>query len=449
MAVPQNVVVFLTDQERFDCMGAYGNPCGLTPNFDRMAKEGTFAEYAFTPQPVCGPARGVLQTGKYATTIGIHHNRIPLSPKHYSLAHYFNGAGYHTGYIGKWHLGSTTFAVPEEDRAEYQYWLGANSLETASTVYDTVVYDNDNKAVKLPGYRVDALTDAAIRYIDQHQNEPFFLFLSFLEPHHQNQHDSFPPPDVDKLTDYPFMPRDLAALGGNAWEKLPGYYSMVKRLDMALGRIQDALKSLHLDENTILLCTSDHGCHFRTRNGEYKRSCHDASIRIPMAFNGGVFSGGGCLQGMVSLVDVAPTLLDACGIPVPPDQQGRSILPLLRDRKNADWPDDVFVQISESQVGRCIRTRRWKYAVEALDRDPWNDSGADRYTETFLYDLEHDPHELANLVGYTSHRAVADVLAERLKKRMREAGEPVPEIIPAEPRKPAGHHKVFPGEELL
>lgn len=449
MGKKQNVIVFFTDQERFDCMGVYGNPCSLTPNFDRMAKRGTFAEYAFTPQPVCGPARGVLQTGKYATTVGIYRNRIPLKDRHPSLAHYFNQAGYHTGYIGKWHLGSTTFAVPEEDRAEYQYWLGANSLETASTVYNTVVYGNDNEPVKLPGYRVDALTDAAIRYVDQHQSEPFFLFLSFLEPHHQIQHDSFPPPESDKNEDYSFMPRDLAALGGSAWQQLPGYYSMVKRLDTALGRIQDALKSLNLDQNTILLFTSDHGCHFKTRNAEYKRSCHDASIRIPMAFDGGIFSGGGCLQGMVSLVDVAPTLLDACGISVPQDMQGRSILPLLRERQNAEWPDDIFVQISESQVGRSIRTRRWKYSVEALDKDPFQDSGSDRYTETFLYDLEHDPHELVNLIGYTSYRVVADVMAERLKKRMVEIGEDAPEIIPAKPRKPVGNLKVFPGEELL
>lgn len=445
----QNVIVFFTDQQRFDCMGAYGNPCGLTPNFDRMARRGTFAEYAFTPQPVCGPARGALQTGKYATTIGIHHNRIPLKDRHYSMAHYFNQAGYRTGYIGKWHLGSTTFAVPEEDRAEYQYWLGANSLETASTVYDTVVYGNDNEPVKLPGYRVDALTDAAVRYIDRHQTEPFFLFLSFLEPHHQNQHDSFPPPDVDKNSEYPFMPRDLAALGGTACQQLPGYYGMVRRLDAALGRIQDALKSLGLEKDTILLFTSDHGCHFKTRNAEYKRSCHDASIRIPMAFDGGCFSGGGSLQGMISLVDVAPTLLDACGISPPEDMQGCSILPLLRDRRGADWPDDIFVQISESQVGRCVRTRRWKYSVEALDKDPWNDSGAERYTETFLYDLEYDPHELTNLAGFTSHRGIADAMAERLKRRMIAAGEGVPEIIPAQPRQPSGHHKVFPGEELL
>lgn len=443
----QNVVVFLTDQQRFDSTGAGGNPCGLTPNFDRMARRGTFAEYAFTPQPVCGPARGCLQTGKYATTIGIHHNRILLPKEHKTIAQYFNDAGYHTGYIGKWHLGSTTFAVPEEERGGYQYWLGANSLESCSRVYSTVVYDNDNREVRLPGYRVDALTDAAIRYIDDHQKEPFFLFLSLLEPHFQNPHDSFPPPDVDKNTLYPYMPPDLGALGGTSWQHLPGYYGMVKRIDAALGRIQDALKSLGLDEDTIVLFTSDHGCHFKTRNSEYKRSCHDSSTRIPMAFDGGVMRGGGCLQGMVNLVDVAPTLLDACGLAVPDDMQGRSIMPLIR-HEDAAWPDDIFVQISETQVGRSIRTKRWKYSVEAPDKHPWNDSGSDRYVETFLYDLEQDPYELSNLIGFESHRKVADVMAARLKRRMAEIGEAMPEIIPAALVK-SGQRKLFPGEELL
>ena len=150
---------------------------------------------------------------------------------------------------------------------------------------------------------------------------------------------------------------------------------------------------------------------------------------------------------MVNLVDVAPTLLDACGLAVPDDMQGRSIMPLIR-HEDAAWPDDIFVQISETQVGRSIRTKRWKYSVEAPDKHPWNDSGSDRYVETFLYDLEQDPYELSNLIGFESHRKVANVMAVRLKRRMAEIGEAVPEIIPAAPVK-SGQRKLFPGEELL
>lgn len=442
-----NVIVFFTDQQRWDTTGAGGNPCGLTPNFDRMAQEGTWAKYAFTPQPVCGPARAALQTGKYAAAIHMHHNGLVLPKEHKTMAHYFNEAGYDTAYIGKWHLGDTRGAVPEDQRGEFRYWLGAGSLEHTSRPYDTVVYDHNDTPVKLPGYRVDALTDAAVRYIGKKHENPFFLFLSFLEPHFQNSNDSFPGPDSASPVTNPYIPPDLGALTGTSRQHLPGYYGMVKRLDECLGRIQDVLKSLHLTENTIVLFTTDHGCHFKTRNAEYKRSCHDSSIRIPMAFTGGPFSGGGCLQQLVSLIDVAPTLLDACGIPVPGDMQGRSILPLV-NRTACDWPDDVFAQISESQTGRTVRTHRWKYAVEAPGTDPIQDSGAGLYVETALYDLENDPYELDNLIGMAPLRPVADRMKKRLLRRMREAGEPLPEIQDA-PEQPARQHVLFDGEENL
>src|SRR5690606_15354483 len=111
---------------------------------------------------------------------------------------------------------------------------------------------------------------------------------------------------------------DLAALGGSAPGHLGGYWGMVKRLDEAFGRLLDALQSLGLADDTILLFTSDHGCHFQTRNSagrvaEYKRSCHESSIRVPALFAGPGFAGGGQLQQLVSLVDLPPTLLDACG----------------------------------------------------------------------------------------------------------------------------------------
>ena len=167
-----------------------------------------------------------------------------------------------------------------------------------------------------------------------------------------------------------WIPPDLAALGGSTHQHLAGYYGMVKRLDEALGRLLDALKSLGILENTILLFTSDHGCHFKTRNGEYKRSCHESSIRVPTALHGPGFHGGGRLPQLVSLIDLPPTLLDAAGLSVPEAMQGRSILPLLRGEAEAaeSWPEEMFVQISEAQVGRAVRTHRWKYGVDAPTR---------------------------------------------------------------------------------
>lgn len=445
-----NVVVFLTDQQRWDTTGLHGNPTGLTPNLDRLARRGTHLARTFTPQPLCAPARAALQTGVHATVTGCFRNGIPLPEDATTLARCFSAGGYRTGYIGKWHLGAEE-PVTEGRRGGYQDWLAANAVELVSDAYRCDLFDGQNRKVRLPGYRVDAVADAAIRYVEEHRAEPFFLFLSFLEPHQQNDRDQFAAPEgYFRRYLSPWTPPDLAALGGNAAAQLPGYYGMVKRLDEALGRLQDALRSLELDRRTIVLFTSDHGCHFRTRNGEYKRSCHEASIRVPAAIWGPGFDGGGEVTSLVTLLDVAPTLLDAAGLDVPTGMQGRSLLPLIRGGGEPDGRPrgEVLVQISESEVGRALRTRRWKYHVTDPDADPNRAAASSRYRECHLYDLWADPYELNDLGGLDTHREVARVLRERLLRLIMEAGEPAPEIVEADPRK-GGRFAADPEEALL
>ncbi len=427
-----NVIVFFTDQQRWDTTGVHGNPMGLTPNFDRMAQSGTHCAKTFTCQPVCAPARSCLQTGLYATNTGVYRNEIGLKDDAQTLAHSFSNAGYETAYIGKWHLMADGVGpVPEDKRGGYQRWLASNLLENTSDAYSTVLYDEKGEEVFLPGYRVDAMTDAAIRYLAEPKDKPSFLFLSYLEPHHQNHLDDYPPPDGyrENYTGS-WVPPDLAALGGTTHQHLAGYYGMVKRLDEALGRLTDALKSMGTLDNTIILFATDHGCHFKTRNDEYKRSCHESSLRLPCAFRGPGFDGRGQVQELVSLIDLSPTLLDAAGIEIPEHMEGNSIMPLLRGEKDG-WQDDIFAQISESEVGRVIRTKRWKYGVTALEADGWNDASSSHYVEQYLYDLEYDPYELCNLAGLPSHHRTAEVLRERLLKRMTAIGEEEPIIEPA------------------
>lgn len=209
---------------------------------------------------------------------------------------------------------------------------------------------------------------------------------------------------------------------------------MVKKLDEALGRLIDSLKSLNLLDNTIILFTSDHGNHFKTRNKAYKRSCHDSSIRVPAALQGPGFNSGGRITELVSLIDIPPTLLDAAGIEVPEHMQGRSILPL--SRKTSDtWPKEVFVQISEDKVARAIRTDRWKYSVVAPGKNGWEVPGSDSYEEEFLYDLQADPYELKNLIGMEWCQEITKELRDRLITRMVQAGEDAPVIVPAPVRK--------------
>ncbi|MFW5856595.1 MAG: sulfatase-like hydrolase/transferase [Planctomycetota bacterium] len=431
-----NVVVFFTDQQRWDSTGVHGNPLELTPNFDRIAQRGTHLFHAYTCQPVCMPARSSLQTGKYATETGCFTNGCTIDPEEQTLGHWFRDAGYHTGYVGKWHLCHDE-PVPEQYRSGYDFWLGSNILEFTSDAYDTVMYDNDGEPQHLPGYRVDALADAGIRYMGEHRDEPFFLMMSFIEPHHQNHRDEYAAPEGyrERYTGR-WTPPDLTALGGSSAWHLAGYWGCIKRLDEAFGRVLDAIRSLGLAEDTVVVFTSDHGSHFKTRNSEYKRACHDGCTRIPMAFTGPGFAAGGQIREPVSLVDVPPTLLDAAGLPVPDSMQGRSLLPLVR-RDTADWPEEAFIQISEDICGRAIRTARWKYGVYAPDANGGRDSHSDTYVEQFLYDMEADPYEQHNLAGVKTLADVSADLRERLQRRIREAEGRDATITPA-PERGAG-----------
>lgn len=453
-----NVVVFLTDQQRWDSTGAHENPLGLTPNFDMIAKRGTHFASTFTSQPVCGPSRACIQTGMYATSTGAYRNEIGLKADQTTLGHYFNDAGYDTAYIGKWHLANVRLGhrdwkqdpVPIESQGGYKYWLAADAVEFTSDAYRTVFFDREGTPVRLPGYRVDAQTDAAIRYLDGREGtNPFFLFLSYLEPHHQNHTDDYPAPlGYEERYRSRWMPPDLQALGGSAHQHLSGYWGMIKRLDEALGRLIEALWSMGELDNTIILFTSDHGNHFKTRNAEYKRSCHDSSIRIPAAAIGPGFTGRGEVQNLFSLVDLAPTLLNACGIPIPDSMEGRSIMPVVH-RETTDWDDEIYVQISESQVARALRTRRWKYCVVAHDKDPIKDSYSQSYSEDCLYDLQSDPYELKNLVHFDSHRAVAESLRSRLLSRMKDIEGVDADIEPATVEGDSGQRVVFDDEVTL
>ena len=167
-----NVVFVLSDQQRWDTVGTYGCPIDLTPNLDAMARRGVRFANAFTCQPVCAPARGCLQTGKYATAHGVYRNGIPLPDSERTLAHYFKAAGYDVGYTGKWHLAETRDGpIPPERRGGYvDHWVAADLLEFTSHPYDTRLFDENEQEVYVEGYRVDATTDLAMRFLERERD---------------------------------------------------------------------------------------------------------------------------------------------------------------------------------------------------------------------------------------------------------------------------------------
>jgi uncharacterized sulfatase len=407
-----------------------------------MACSGVRFEHAITCQPVCGPARSVLQTGKYATETGCWRNDIALPQDQKTIAHWMSEAGYEVGYIGKWHLASTgreenyrTLPTPLERRGGYKdFWLASDVLEFTSHGYDGHMFDSEGRKVYFPEgrYRVDAQTDFVLDYLGTRSlDRPFFLFLSYLEPHHQNDHKRYEGPTGarERWADYR-IPGDLADTEGDWRTNFPDYLGCCNSLDANLGRILARLQEMGIAEDTMVIYTSDHGSHFRTRNGEYKRACHEGCVRIPMVIHGPGFTGGKVVSDLVSLVDLPPTILAAAGLQVPPYMRGRPLQTLLAGGP-VDWRKEVFVQISEDHVGRALRTGRWKYSVRAPDKNGGSDPDSEHYVEDCLYDLDADPHERENLVAHAAYVEVRADLAGVLKGYIRDVEGIEVEIAPA------------------
>lgn len=431
------MLLIFSDQQRADTLGCYKSPMGLTPNLDILAGQGVRFENAFTNQPVCGPARSCLFTGKYATTTGVWRNGLGIKTDETSVAALLNEAGYRTGYIGKWHLSpheKGKDVVPEEHRGGFKdLWEAANVLESTSHPYEGSIYDKDGNEIKFKDiYRVDFLTERTVKFVrDTGGNSPFFLAVSFLEPHQQNDWQKMAGPEgyAENFRN-PHVPPDLKFFPGDWQEQLPDYYGGIKRIDECVGKTIEALKEKGLYENTIIIYTSDHGCHFRTRNTEYKRSCHDASIKIPLIMAGPGCNNSRAIPEFAQIVDVAPTILDLCGLEIPAGTEGTSLKKTM-DGRAVQWKNEVFIQLSEYRTGRAIRTDRWKYCAVDPSQEGNKHSFSEQYNEYQIYDLYSDPCELVNLAGRFEYTEIAGSLRELLKKRIKEIEGRDAAIVPA------------------
>ena len=422
-----NIIFYFSDQQRYDTVTPE-----IMPNLMALADEGTFFENCYTCQPVCGPARASLQTGVYPTECGCHINGIPLRDDAKSLADYFNENGYDTAYIGKLHLASgknggenikcEKTAIPETRLWGYKYFRGADVLEFTSHGYDGYVFDEKGNKIDFKGYRADRINDFAIEYIENHNDDkPFFLFVSQLEPHHQNDHKRFegPKEKVERYKNYP-IPEDLTHLKGNYKEQYPDYLAAIESLDDNLGRLVDALKKKGIYDNTTIIYTSDHGCHFKTRNAEYKRSCHDSSIHIPLVIKGKGFEKGKVENKMVSLIDLPPTMLLSSGINVPENYQGTAI-----QIKSETYC--AYVQISESQCGRAIRTKDYTYSVSCAKL---LSSHSNIYFEDYLYDNNKDKAQQYNLIKSKDYDEIRETLKTHLLNQIEKIEGKRPKILP-------------------
>lgn len=447
----KNILLYFTDQQRADTCGCYGQELPITPVLDQLAAEGTRFDLAFTPQPVCGPCRAMFQTGKWATDIGCFRNNIMLPANVKPLGAYMEEAGYETAYVGKWHLASdgeleqkptidhTVTAIPRELRGGYTgFWRTSDVLEFTSHGYDGFVFDENNNRIDFTGYRVDCITDFALEFLEQYKGEkPFFMTVSHIEPHHQNDHHHYEGPIGSKEKYANFTsPKDLEVLGGNHREEYPDYLGQCASLDKNLGRLVNKLKEMGIYEDTVVIYLADHGSHFMTRNqdahlngyDDYKRSMHDACLRVPLVVSGGEFTGGGVVTDLISTAGLPKTILGIAGVDVGDKMIGEDFADVLH-KTNPDRPNEVFAQISESRVGRAIRTADYAYSVYAPGINGGAQPAADLYADDFFYDLKKDPYELNNLIDDPAYTQVKQELRKKLLNWIRLAENAEPEIV--------------------
>lgn len=438
-----NIVLYCCDQMRSDFVGAFGeNSMTRTPTLNRMVQRGSSFRHAVTNQPLCSPSRACMITGRYATETGEWKIGVGMRTDLPTLASVLTDHGYTANFIGKWHLmrsdrkqGVGLGWVPPHLRHGFKgLWEGANEFEWTTHPYYGTIWNNPGDPITYKDeYRVDFITDQAVSFLRQPHSRPFLLYVSQLEPHQQNDlRRMVAPRGYAEHYANPFVPADCRDLPGDWQQQLPDYYGCVQKIDESVATILRTLEDQGLADNTIVCFISDHGCHFETRNREYKRSPHDASIRFPFILNGPGLDQGVIRDEIVTMIDLTPTLLAAVGLPIPPSMKGRSALPLLTSQKARDeWDDVAYIQISDSMVGRALRTREWCYCVADRSKIGNEVPASMRYEEYQLYNLFDDPNQQINLAGRKEYRAQADVLRRLLLKKMVEAGEPEAEIVSA------------------
>ena len=454
-----NIIFYFTDQQRSDTCGCYGQPLPITPCLDQLASEGVCFENAFSPQPVCGPCRAIFQTGKYATDTGCFRNSIALPQDVKTLANWLEEAGYQTAYIGKWHLASEgelekkphqdyqIEPIPLHLRGGYKgFWRTADVLEFTSDGYGGYVFDEDMNRRDFSGYRADCITDLALEFFDSSvkncwegkDGRPFFMTISHIEPHHQNGAHHYQGPEGSKADFASFVPpEDLKVLGGGDWqEEYPDYLGACASLDKNLGRLVARLKELGIYDNTVIIFAADHGSHFRTRNrdgrlrgyDDYKRTGHDSALKVPLVISGGSFSKAGEATGatghresqLVSTESLPKTIMALAGVDVGNAMIGENLLDVV-EKKDDNRKNQVFAQISESKVGRCIRTSDYLYAVYAPDKDGGLDMNSSVYADDYLYHLPTDPHQLVDVVADPAHAQAKAQLRQSLLAWIQEA----------------------------
>jgi arylsulfatase A-like enzyme len=419
-----NVVFVFADQWRACSTGYAGDPNVKTPNLDKLEKQSANFTKAVSACPVCTPFRGSLMTGQRPTTHGLFLNDAHLGDDAVTLGKVLSANGYDTGYIGKWHLngrGRLSY-IPPENRQGFHYW---KAMECTHDYNHSFYYANDDAHKKeWPGYDAFAQTDDAIGYIRDRAKDGkrFALFLAWGPPH--NPYETAPAEyrkmyDPAKIQLRPNVPPEAA---DEARKDLAGYYAHCSALDHCIGRLWDALKEAGVEENTLVVFTSDHGDMIGSHQMGRKQKPWDEALRVPMLWHYPAALGrdGKRLDAVINSEDLMPTLLGLCGAEIPKSVEGLDYSGYLRGGENPNSDNAALISCvapfgewSRKAGGRefrGVRTGRYTYVRDRTG--PW-----------LLYDDEKDPYQMRNLVNDNDAASAQAKLDALLHRRLKAAGD--------------------------
>ena len=411
-----NVVFIFPDQMRGEAMHCAGNSDVITPNLDRFASEGTLFTNAISNTPLCVPSRGTLLTGRYPLSHRAVTNDLPLDENEVSIAEVLKEKGYNTGYIGKWHLDGVPrdkFTPPGKRRFGFDYWA---AWECHHNYFNGKYYRDTPDPIHIPGYEPDFQTDLAIKYIKDHKDHPFFLFVSPGTPH--NPYELVPQKYKDMYTSSRLTLRPNCA--GEDRRAIADYYAAITSLDWNIGRILTAIEELSIADDTIVIFTSDHGDMLWSQGKIRKEQPWEESIRIPFIIRWPHHIPEGVkTDALLSLVDIMPSLLSLCGVSTPNCVQGVDLSSVIVGN-SLNLQEAIL--LTEPVVGgeglwngirewRGVRTKRYTYAR-------WQNGKV-----WVLYDNLKDPYQLNNLAEKERAKNLRDRLENILQDLLRKTND--------------------------
>ena len=412
---PKNVIFIMSDQHRFCDVGYRGNQAVETPALDRMAREGADFENAYSPCPLCVPARGSIFTGLHALKHTAAANDLPVDPDAPSMARSFREAGYDTAYIGKWHLGGVPRDrfIQEEERLGFEEWMGCNcNHEYLDAYYD----DSDNVRHRINGYEPERQTDLALEYLKREREHPFFLVLSFGPPH--DPYFVLPEGEKERFEEKEIRIRgnvmgqkaqDFAVKHMDIRENYAGYFAQISQLDRQITRIMEYLESSGKSGETIVVYTSDHGDMLGSHGFANKQLWYEESAHVPCLFWAPGLIPAGRRKQLISLVDLYATLCDLCRIPGK-KTDGISAAAAVLDAEAPGQPFVYFYSYVPCHQASLRKVKSWRAVTDGKHKLVVDEKG--RLVEGF--DLQSDPLELRPM-----DRKTIDAECGSLKKALR------------------------------